>query len=98
MIEEIYKRFLGLTHDPGAAATLVLAEVLSSKEPEWLDIKQSAARLGIGSRKMYDICKTGAVRHKRVGRQIRISPADLDQVVEITEAKPRDPSAKLRAF
>ena len=32
MIEGLDKRFLGLTSDPGAAATLVLAEVLSTRE------------------------------------------------------------------
>lgn len=80
MVDALYERFLEMTNDPGAAATLVLAEILSSKEPEWLDVKQAAARLKIGSTKMYELIAAGAVRHKKIGRQIRIAPADLDQV------------------
>ena len=57
-----------------------------------------AGLLGIGTKKMYQLCTAGAVRHKKVGRRIRISPADLYQVAEVTEAKPADPVAKLQAF
>lgn len=98
MIDATYKRFLDLTSDPGAAATLVLAEVLSSKEPEFLDIKQAAARLGIGTKKMYQLCTAGAVRHKRVGRRIRIATNDLAQMSETSAARPRDPVAELQNF
>lgn len=98
MIDAIYKRFLDLTSDPGAAATLVLAEVLSSKEPEFLDIKQAAARLGIGTKKMYQLCSAGAVRHKKVGRRIRITPDDLGQIAENSSKRARDPVADLDRF
>jgi excisionase family DNA binding protein len=98
MIEAIYKDFLKLTNDPGAAATLVLAHVLSTKEPEFLDIKQAAARLGISRTKMYELCAAGQVRHKKVGRQIRIEPDDLKQIVETTEARPADPLAAFNDF
>ena len=98
MIEAIYNRFLELTDDPGAAATLVLAEVLSSREPEFLDIKQAAARLGIGTKKMYQLCSAGAVRHTKVGRRIRIATDDLGHVSETSAARPRDPVAELQNF
>jgi excisionase family DNA binding protein len=80
MIESLYNKFLGLTSDPGAAATLVLAEVLATKEPKWLDIKQAAAKLGIGTTKMYALISAGAVKHKRIGRQIKIASDDLGDV------------------
>ena len=98
MIEAIYRRFLDLTSDPGAAATLVLAEVLSRKEPEFLDIKQAAARLGIGTKKMYQLCSAGAVRHKKVGRRIRIATNDLGQIAETCSKRAGDPVADLEQF
>jgi excisionase family DNA binding protein len=98
MIEPIYQRFLQMTGDPGAAATLVLAEVLSSKEPEWLDVKQAAARLGISPNKMYQLCSEGGVRHKKVGRQIRITPDDLANVAEVKQVQPKNPDEKLKQF
>jgi excisionase family DNA binding protein len=98
LIEAIYNRFLELTSDPGAAATLVLAEVLSSKEPEFLDIKQAAARLGIGTKKMYELCSAGAVRHRKVGRRIRIATDDLAQVIETSSKRAGDPVADLQNF
>lgn len=88
MIESLYSRFLDLTKDPGAAATLVLAEILSSKEPEWLDVKQAAAKLGIGKTKMYELLATGSLPHKRVGRQIRIALKELSNTV--SDPAPKD--------
>lgn len=45
--------------------------------PEWLNIKEAAGKLGIGTKKMYQLCADGLIRHQKVGRQIRISPDDL---------------------
>lgn len=79
MIEAAYQKYLTLTNCPSAAATLVLAEVVSgqSDQPELLTVKQAAKRLGIGIKKVYEMCAEGAIKHQRIGNRVRIKPTDL---------------------
>jgi len=101
MIETAYQRFLQVTGDAGAAATLVLAEVLAGKadkgpETDWLGVKDAAQRLKVSETTIYKLCDEGRLRHKRVGRQIRIAPTDLVKVVEKSSRK--DADAMLEQF
>lgn len=49
-----------------------------------LTVKQAAERLGVSPKTIYDLVEKGKIRHTRIGRAIRINPADLD-----TQERPR---------
>jgi excisionase family DNA binding protein len=76
-----------------AAAMLVLAEVLRRPPPEPIivepadcnsyTVKETAARLNLSSRQVYQMCLAGQLRCFRAGRCIRIP---LDQI-ECYEAR-----------
>jgi excisionase family DNA binding protein len=52
---------------------------LDAVEPDGpLTIKQAAARLAVSVDKVYDLCKSQRLKHKRIGRSIRVHSADLD--------------------
>jgi len=80
LIEAAYQKYLKLTGEPAAAATLVLAEVIGGKpeEGDMLTVKQAAKRLGVGTNKVYQMCDDGQLKHTRVGNRVRIKPEDLD--------------------
>lgn len=77
MMIESYRRYLEETNCPEAAATLVLAEVIDTRQPEWLSVKQAAKRLGVSAGKIYQLCDNGQLRHTKVGKLIKIAPEDL---------------------
>jgi excisionase family DNA binding protein len=78
-IEETYQRYLKLTNDPGAAATLVLATVMADRPVhEMLTPKQAATAVGVSVDLIYDLCRDGKLRHQKIGRAIRIHAADLE--------------------
>lgn len=61
-----------------AAAVLVLAEVLSGEKQEQpLTVKEAAALAGVTPETVYEWCRTGQIKHHRMGRGIRIYQTDL---------------------
>ena len=85
MIESTYKHFLELTGGPTAAALLTLAEALTQPEKAALTAKEAAKAIGVSVDAIYDLCKSGKLRHQRLGpRTIRIRPEDLANLKEDT--------------
>jgi excisionase family DNA binding protein len=82
--------------DKSAAASLTLAGVLSRPTPEPIIVesddrhplgaKEAAMRLNRGSAKIYDMCLSGRLRCRKMGRVIRI-PIDAIERHE-TETPP----------
>lgn len=77
MIEDNYQRFYSMTGDPTAAALLTLAEAIGAEKPDMLTVGDAAKALGLSLSKTYELVREGRLRHNRIGRAIRISPADL---------------------
>jgi len=81
MVDLDYKRYLDLTKDPVAAAVLTLAEAIERKpDSVALTVKQAARSLGVSADTIYDLCRTGRLRHQQIGRTIRIKTEDLDAI------------------
>jgi len=64
-------------------------------------VQQAAKRLGIGIRKVYELCAAGDLPSHKIGRQIRLRPDDLDafehQAVTAEKRKSRsDPERHFR--
>ena len=81
MIEDLYAKFLKLTNDPGAAATLVLADTIAAKA-RLLTVPQAAEMLGISRSKLYEMCESGDIKCLRIGRLVRIEPEALTDIRE----------------
>jgi len=47
-------------------------------QPEFLTVDDVAAELGLSSKQVRRLIKSGALAHHRFGRLLRISRADLD--------------------
>ncbi|MEX2172703.1 MAG: helix-turn-helix domain-containing protein [Pirellulales bacterium] len=83
-IKTLFDEYKGLTGSAEAAATLVLAQVQSSRTDEpppfspvdYLTVKQAAKRYNIGERTVYRMIEDG-LPVTRVGKAIRIRPRDL---------------------
>lgn len=73
-IETLYRRYLTVTENPQAAATLVVAHQIGQQE-ESLTVGEASARLGCAPATIYKLCRSGQLPYHRVGRAIRI-PAD----------------------
>ncbi len=61
----------------------ILAECLAAcpePEPEYLTVDQAAIRLQVSRDSIYDLINNGLLKHTKVGRVIRIRPADLDHI------------------
>jgi excisionase family DNA binding protein len=87
LVEQRYDYWFVKTNDPGAAATLVLAEVNSAAQPidlpaktqpEYLTVKQAAKSYNLGERTIYRMVEDG-LSVVRAGRAIRIKPRDLEK-------------------
>lgn len=79
MIEDNYRRFLELTGEPAAAALLTLAEAIEGKPAQTvLTVKEAAKAIGVSTDTIYELCNQNRLKHQRVGRAIRIQPADLE--------------------
>ncbi len=83
-VQQLYAKYLDLTEgDKAAAASLTLADVMleerESPVPESLTVAEAAKRLHISPFTLYDLCARGEIIHHRVGRAIRLRPADIDE-------------------
>jgi excisionase family DNA binding protein len=93
-VKQLYATYLELTEgDKAAAASLALADVMfeerESPVPESLTIAEAAKRLHIAPNTMYDLCARGEIIHHRVGRAIRLRPADIDEYRRRSTVKAR---------
>jgi excisionase family DNA binding protein len=93
-----YREYLDRGCDPAAAASLTLADALQTTldsrripaaEPppapsadDSLSVLDVAKRLGIHRSLAYELCNEGAIDAFRVGRAIRVRPADLAAYIE----------------
>lgn len=78
-LEAAYRRYLAVTGNEVAAAILAAAE----NQPEHaLTPKQAAAKLGVSTDFIYDLCAKGKLRSQKIGRAVRIQPRDLDNYRE----------------
>jgi excisionase family DNA binding protein len=59
-----------------------------------LSAKQAAAVLNISTRKVYDLCESGKIRHSK--NPIRIDRADLDAFQEASKVEPTTTLRHLR--
>ncbi len=50
-----------------------------------ITVQQAADRLQLSTKTVYKLCADGVLPHKRVGRTIKIEPADLDSFVQTFE-------------
>jgi excisionase family DNA binding protein len=67
--------------DKAAATMLVLAAALRESQPVTdtaLTVHQAARRLKVAPNTVYGLVETGKLKHHRIGRTIRILPADID--------------------
>ena len=89
-IESTYHRYLKLTGEASAAASLVLAEAMAGSQParrdEYMTVAQAAERYNLGKSTLYDACEAGKLKHSRAGKAIRLRPADLEQYLEGQES------------
>ena len=66
--------------DAVAILSSLLATISAGDEPEYLTVDQVAARLQVSRDSIYDLINQGLLNHTKVGRLIRIRPADLDHI------------------
>ena len=68
-----------------------LADLDHAPQPEFLTVKEAAARLNVSARTVYDLVRSGRLHAQRIGNgrgAIRIAPADLANISQ--------PSRRLR--
>lgn len=80
-LQSNYKHFLTLTGEPTAAALLTLAASIE-KAPEkgLLKVREAAKVLGVSERTIYELCDSQRLKHRRIGRAIRIDEKDLNDL------------------
>lgn len=73
-------------------ARKILAICLGTIEPasDLLSVAQAASRLQVRPRVIYEACAAGQLRHRRVGRQIRITPTDADRFSTVSFSSQSD--------
>ena len=54
-----------------------------------LNAKQAAERLGVVPDTIWDWCQTKRLRHRKIGRMIRIDPDDLEEFERRRTVEPR---------
>jgi len=98
MIEDLFHRYLQVTDDPVAAATLVLAHVTEAKPVAEgaISVRDASRVLGVSEDTVGRLCRDGLLKHKRVGRSIRISRPDLDEYMKDIEQLGKQPLRCLR--
>lgn len=84
-ITKLYKQYLEVTGDADAAATLVLAHVTGRQQTENLSVKEAAKQMGVSTATIYALCDSGQLRHRKIGRAIRIQPQDLRDYMDTTQ-------------
>lgn len=86
-VEALYTRYLALTSNPQAAASLVLAEAMAGSQlppepirrPETrITVAEASERFGVPKRTLQTACRNGKLQHSRTGRVIRLKPRDLE--------------------
>ena len=104
----IFREYLDKTQqDSAAAASLTLADVLQSTldnretavppPPEAaLTVTETAKRLSVAPNTVYNLVARGELQHHRIGRTIRILPADIDayQKQETEDTRPRSQAGR----
>lgn len=89
-IEALFYGYLRVAgDDKPTAAVLVLADVLSRPTPEpiiiepddrhTLGVKEAAVRLGMNSKKVYQMCLAGKLRCVRIGGRVRIPVEEIQR-------------------
>lgn len=79
-IQALFDQFRKQTDDT-SAAILTLASILQGDQADKpLTVKQAASRLGVSPETIYSLVESKKLRHQRVGRAIRIYPADLQWI------------------
>ena len=83
-VQQLYAKYLEMTEgDKAAAASLALANVMfeepESPVPESFTVAEAAKRLHVSPNTVYDLCARGEINHHRVGRAIRLRPADIEE-------------------
>lgn len=83
-VQQLYQKYLEMTEgDKAAAASLALADVMfeepESPVSESLTVAEAAKRLHVARNTVYDLCARGEINHHRVGRTIRLRPADIEE-------------------
>ena len=75
---DAFRCFLAVTGEPISAAILAAAEVFAGKQQtDPLTPAAAATILGVKVGKVYELCKSGKLRHQRVGRAVRLRPEDV---------------------
>jgi excisionase family DNA binding protein len=92
ILTNLFNQYRELTGSAEAAATLVLAQVQSTQQPElpqpttadFLTVKEAAKKYNIGERTIYRMVEDG-LPVARVGKAIRIKPRELSKWLEDSE-------------
>ena len=105
----IYRQYLDRVNDindPAAAAALTLADTIRERfldppattpQPEAaLTVAEAAGRLKVAANTIFALVERGELKHHRIGRTIRILPADIDANQQA--ARPGPPQRKYGAF
>ena len=75
MIESLFRQYKHLTSSEEAAATLVLADVMSKQtESVFLSPREVSKKLNISEQQVRDYCNEGRLQSVRCGRKYRIKP------------------------
>ena len=77
------------THTLPHAATSILPPAPASPIRRLLTAKQAAERLGVVPDTIWGWCQSKHLRHRKIGRMIRIDPADLDEFEYPRTVEPR---------
>jgi len=95
-VQQLYEKYLKMTEgDKAAAASLALADVMfeerESPIPESLTVAEAAKRLHVAPNTVYGLCARGEINHHRIGRTIRLRPADIEEYQRrfTEESRPR---------
>lgn len=57
--------------------------------PEWLTVREAASRLTVSPMTVRRLIDRGELRGHRIGRQVKVRPADLDAYIAATAMPPR---------
>lgn len=78
----------------GRSEAITLAQKAMPQQP--LSVKEAATYLRVSPTTVYQLISDGALPHRRIGRQIRIRPADLESYQRETSKAKRQSLAELR--
>jgi excisionase family DNA binding protein len=85
MVESTYKHYLSLAGEPTAAALLTLAAAIQqAPDKGLLRVREAAQALGVSTDAIYDLCDSQRLKHRRIGRSIRIDEKDLNDLKDDT--------------